>query len=257
MTTVKTITADGVTYTCPFFDAMPPLAPDERADLAADIQANGITVPVVVTDDNEVIDGHNRLEIAAELGITDVPVTVLTGLFPEQKRERAEDLNLHRRHLDRDHMQAFITGRLKADPARSNRAIAEAVNVDHKTVGRVRAELESTGEVPQLNRTRGRDGKSRTTTRKPKAVAASTPTAPRGADSGPDDGEACRPTKPFPWWPDLRYEGDRVVRLGQELKRLPKLRVSERSAGPVLELARGLRRVADQLDRQAAEGGPQ
>jgi hypothetical protein len=60
---------------------------------------------------------------------------------------------------------------LKASPGASNRQIAQQANADHKTVGKVRQEQEATGEVPQLNKTTGADGKARTTTpRKPKKV---------------------------------------------------------------------------------------
>jgi hypothetical protein len=257
MMPVKTLTANGVTYTCPFADSMEPLTPEERAALTADIRANGITYAVVVTDDNEVIDGHNRLEIATELGIADVPVKVLTELTPGQKRERAEDLNLHRRHLDRDQMRKVVARRLVADPTRSNRDIGTSVGVDDKTVGKVRAGLEATAEIPQLAATRGRDGKMRTTTRKPKAVAGPPPSAPRVADGGPDHGDARKPAKPLAWWPELKHDGVRVAAIGAELKKLSNYRKPERSPGPVLDVARRLRQVADQLERQAAEGGPQ
>jgi hypothetical protein len=35
------------------------------------------------------------------------------------------------------------------------------LGVDHKTVAPIRGELESTGEIPQLDRTVGKDGKAR------------------------------------------------------------------------------------------------
>src|SRR5262249_7158186 len=89
---MKTISFNGTAYTCPFLDAMPPLSAEERAELEADIKAHGVTVPVVVTDENEVIDGHHRLEIAAGLGLPDVPFRVLAGLTTAQKRGRAEEL---------------------------------------------------------------------------------------------------------------------------------------------------------------------
>jgi len=42
----------------------------------------------------------------------------------------------------------------------SDRAIAEHVGVDHKTVARCRREMESTGEVPQSTKRTGRDGRT-------------------------------------------------------------------------------------------------
>lgn len=50
---------------------------------------------------------------------------------------------------------------LKMRPDRSNRFLAEHVGVDNKTVGMVRGKLESTEEIPHLERLRGRDGRWR------------------------------------------------------------------------------------------------
>jgi len=43
--------------------------PTLRQRLTADIRLNGIKVPVLVTEDDEVLDGHHRLAIAAELSL--------------------------------------------------------------------------------------------------------------------------------------------------------------------------------------------
>jgi hypothetical protein len=59
-----------------------------------------------------------------------------------------------------------IAALLKASPAKSNRQVAEQAKADHKTVGAVRQELESTGEIPQLERTKGKDGKKRPASRR-------------------------------------------------------------------------------------------
>jgi hypothetical protein len=69
--------------------------------------------------------------------------------------------NIHRRHLTVEQKRELIGKLLKADPSKSDRQIAEKVNVDHKTVGSVRAEKESTGEIPQLKKTVGKDRKAR------------------------------------------------------------------------------------------------
>jgi hypothetical protein len=50
---------------------------------------------------------------------------------------------------------------LKAQTATSNRQIGIITKCDDKTDAKVRAELESTAEIPQLKKTRGRDGKAR------------------------------------------------------------------------------------------------
>jgi hypothetical protein len=55
----------------------------------------------------------------------------------------------------------LITKVLKAKPEKSNRQIATEVKASHVTVGAVRGELESTGQINQLKKTTGKDGKAR------------------------------------------------------------------------------------------------
>jgi hypothetical protein len=50
---------------------------------------------------------------------------------------------------------------LKNDPVQSDRTIAKKTGADHKTVGVVRTKLESTGEIPQLDKRAGADGRVR------------------------------------------------------------------------------------------------
>jgi hypothetical protein len=71
--------------------------------------------------------------------------------------------NIHRRHLTAEQKRELIAKLIKADPARSDRQIAETAKVDNKTVGKVREKLEATEEIPQLTETTGKDGKRRKT----------------------------------------------------------------------------------------------
>ena len=174
----RTLTVAGRPFKLPFADLMPPQSADERARLLADIRAHGVRVPVVVTENDELLDGHHRLAIAAELDLTDIPVEVKGGLTAEQKRAYAESVNLHRRHLSGDQVQAIIARHLTADPAQSDRAVAAKANVDHKTVGRARKKLVATGAVPQTTTTRGKDGRIR-------AVKKRAPSKRPGGTSGP------------------------------------------------------------------------
>ena len=245
---MKTIVFNGVTYTAPYFDVMPPLTAEERVELTADIRANGITYPVLVTEANEIIDGHNRLTIAAELGLTGVPISVLSGLTADQKRARAEDLNLHRRHLTTDQKRRIIAGRLKAAPVRSNRDIAKETATDHKTVGTVRKAMESTGEIPQLAATRGKDGRTRPTAK-----------AKPERDDRPREDDAARPaktSKPFGWWPQTGSCASSAALLAVDLRRLSKVKVSDRKPEDVLTLAKRFRRIVDELERLAATSEP-
>ena len=80
--------------------------------------------------------------------------------------------NIHRRHLTAEQKRDLIAKVLKATPDRSNRQIAETVKASHVTVGAVRATLESTGQIDQLKKTIGKDGKARKPPTKDPAVTA-------------------------------------------------------------------------------------
>jgi N6-adenosine-specific RNA methylase IME4/ParB-like chromosome segregation protein Spo0J len=83
----------------PPYQLLDPLLPEERAALRADIEKRGVMVPVEKDEAGNVLDGHNRAEIAGELGI-DYPEVVRTFKTEEEKREHVIKLNLARRHLD-------------------------------------------------------------------------------------------------------------------------------------------------------------
>ena len=72
------------TYTRRYANLLPPLSAEERADLREDVQRRGVLVPVGVDDDNNVINGIHRLEIAAEIGLAEVPVRVEAKLTEEE-----------------------------------------------------------------------------------------------------------------------------------------------------------------------------
>jgi hypothetical protein len=55
----------------------------------------------------------------------------------------------------------LVAEALKKNPKKSNRQVAQAVGVAHKTIAAVRRGLESTGEIPQLEKTTGKDGRDR------------------------------------------------------------------------------------------------
>lgn len=146
------------------FQFMPPLLPSEYAALTESIRAHGVQVPVIVDENGAIIDGHHRDMIAAELGI-DCPRDVRTNLADAEKRTLAISLNKDRRHLTREQVRALLAESVKADPQLSDREHARRVGVHHETVGTVRHNLESTGEIRQFERTVGADGKSRPATK--------------------------------------------------------------------------------------------
>lgn len=57
------------------------------AEIAASIAAFGFSNPILVNADGDIIAGHGRLAAARQLGLSDVPVIVLTGLSDLQCRQ--------------------------------------------------------------------------------------------------------------------------------------------------------------------------
>jgi len=179
----------GRTFTFRYAELMPPHDPDEMLNLRRDIAARGVLTPILVTEDGVVIDGHTRLLIARDLGLTDVPIVVKVGLTEEEARQLAVVLNVHRRHLDREQRRELIASLLKVDPTRSNAAIGADAKADRKTVEAVLQKLEGTGDIPELGVTRGKDGKDRprrNNNTTPAGKAAPAPAAPAPEAVAPD-----------------------------------------------------------------------
>lgn len=143
------------------YQLLPPLSPEDYAALEADIIARGVLVPVEYDEAGNILDGHHRVAICESLGLVDWPRFVRKGLSEEEKRAHARALNLSRRHLTSAQKREIIEAQLKETPSISSRAIAARFGVSDKTVTSVRRGLEATAEIPQLDRTEGRDGKLR------------------------------------------------------------------------------------------------
>lgn len=136
-----------------------PLTPEEFARLEADILERGVQVAIEFDEDGNVLCGNNRLAICEKHGITNYPSVIRRGLSEEEKRRHARRDNLMRRQLTRDQVNRQIQAELRDNPTQSNRAIAKTYGVHHSTVGAVRRELESGGEISHVTETVGRDGK--------------------------------------------------------------------------------------------------
>ena len=148
---------------------LPPLPPEQHEALRGNIALHGVLVPILVDGEGPVrgiIDGNLRHRIAAELGY-DCPEVVKDGLSDQEKRTLARALHLARRHLDQAGKRAIIADQLRETPGRSNRWVGKQLGVHHATVASVRADLEGTGQIIQLERTVGADGKCRPASRPP------------------------------------------------------------------------------------------
>lgn len=128
------------------YQVMPALSAEEYAALKVDIAAHGVRVPIDVDEAGDVLDGHHRQRIAAELGM-ECPSRTVSGMSEQQKREHALTVNLARRHLSTQQRRQLIAREIGRAPQRSDRDLARLVGCDHKTVGAVRRKW-STGEVP-------------------------------------------------------------------------------------------------------------
>jgi len=77
---------------------LPPLSDEEYEALKNSIQKEGLLIPIVVNEQNTIVDGHHRYKICKQLGIS---VRVVTKKFSNKLEERKFVIlsNLHRRHL--------------------------------------------------------------------------------------------------------------------------------------------------------------
>ncbi len=140
---------------------LPALTTEEYEALKSDIEQNGILVPIIRTEDGQTIDGYHREKIAAELGITDIPFRVVTGLGDEERRHMTIRLNAQRRQLTGDQKRDLIREELKKSADISNNWLAQLLGVDDKTVQSVRIEEEAAGTIEAVTLFRCKDGKRR------------------------------------------------------------------------------------------------
>jgi hypothetical protein len=154
------------------FPLMSETDPQALKELAEDIRKNGgLQQPVKLwrcrkTKDVVLLDGRNRLDALSLLGLLsadddgELIISNSDGdgwdwpLFDEETGEGddedARDLVVHRRHLTAEDKRKIIADLLKLKPESSDRAIAKTVNVDNKTVAKVRTEMERREEIPHV-----------------------------------------------------------------------------------------------------------
>src|SRR5262245_216357 len=148
----------------PAAELLPLMSPEELRELAHDINKHGLLHKIDLYEDNEtgiqyVLDGRNRLDAMELLGWDLLTVNgKLARIYQGVNiNYDGEDLvawviakNIRRRHLNHEQKRELLAELLKLDPGKSNRQIAEAASVDHKTVAAVRAEAEGRGEIPHV-----------------------------------------------------------------------------------------------------------
>jgi ParB-like chromosome segregation protein Spo0J len=138
---------------------LPQLPPDEYEILRDSIAEIGVQVPLLLTADHVLVDGHERWRAIQELEITKFPMRVVGCLTETERVQLAIKLNLERRHLSVAQRRELAARLLREDACQTDRKVASAVGCDHKTVGKLRSLLASTGEIPSSDETVGRNGK--------------------------------------------------------------------------------------------------
>jgi hypothetical protein len=150
----------------PAAELFPSMSEDELRALGEDIKKNGLTSKVVLWRDGRagpvLLDGRNRLD-AIEM-VIDRPVMVGPPSIATPKEflacnkvivldksvdpfEYVISANIHRRHLNVYERDELIAKLIKTDPTKSNRQIARIAKASHPHVGKVREQLEKTGDV--------------------------------------------------------------------------------------------------------------
>lgn len=121
----------------------------EYQALKNSIATFGVVQPVVVDEIGSVIAGQLRKRACDELGLN-CPTEVIAGLTRDEKDQLSFELDFCRKHLSISDKRRTAKFLLKSVPRNSDRLIGRVVGLDHKTVGSIRAALEATGEIPQV-----------------------------------------------------------------------------------------------------------
>jgi len=178
----------------PAADLFPMMSDDELDELGQDILKNGLRQPIVVCRTSAkqnrplmLLDGRNRLEAVARSAwpLAKKKKWIRQALVGSHQADYEDDpytyvisANIRRRHLSSEQKRELIDRLLAADPSKSDRQIAKLARADHKTVGKVRSEKQATGEIPQLEKRTGADGKTRKQPEPRQPAAVATPVDP-------------------------------------------------------------------------------
>jgi hypothetical protein len=135
--------------------AFPRMPPAEYNEFKADIAANGICVPILVSKkEDTILDGRNRVMVAHDLNLKDgeVPIEVFTG-EPEEEVGEIISRNIHRRHLSDDKRVAIVAklrGPELAREAEERKKAGQASDLGLKsTQGRTRELVAAEADVSQ------------------------------------------------------------------------------------------------------------
>jgi hypothetical protein len=192
-------------------DMFPLMSEAELRELGEDIKKNGLREPIAIYRDDvshySLLDGRNRLD-AMELVGVEFELALVKGrggrsdywdlTLPNYDgfgtptlpiNEETDDpygyvisANIYRRHLTAEQKRELIDKLLKADPTKSDRAIAKVVKASDKTVGKRRRKLEGRADIPHVKSRTDTKGRAQPAKKKiakvePKPTPAIAPTA--------------------------------------------------------------------------------
>lgn len=119
-------------------------------DLKRDIKENGVLVPLVVTQDGVIVDGHHRYKIAEELGIVDtLPVEVRTYDSESAIQAEAIGLNALRRQMSKDERNRQIV-RMR-ELGMTQRQIGDRLGLAHNRISEIESSSTSVSEVEEVD----------------------------------------------------------------------------------------------------------
>ncbi len=116
------------------YELLPPLSIDEYEALRADIELNGVRDPIIVDENGDILDGHNRARIDPN-----APRIVLTGKTEAEKKAFVYAANFARRNLSSEQkkelhkMMRSVALELKKE-GKTQEQIAAMLGVDRTTV---------------------------------------------------------------------------------------------------------------------------
>jgi len=155
----------------PAADLFPMMSESELLELGEDIKKNGQKVQIIFFSEDGptrpavLIDGRNRLDAMELVGLPihdeDGHPAFSLRFMDGDPYDLVLSLNINRRHLTSEQKRELIDKVLKAKPEQSDAAIAKQTKTSDKTVAKRRRKLESTSEIPRLEKTVGKDGKKR------------------------------------------------------------------------------------------------
>jgi hypothetical protein len=136
----------------PLADKFPRMEGKELNDLVGDIRWNGQRQPIDVYE-GKIIDGITRALVCYRLGIEPKYNVIPAGAFskPGSLEAYIASQNIHRRHLTAEQKRKIIAELLKANPEKSDRQHAKTAKVSPTHMGKVRKQLEKSGEVSTVD----------------------------------------------------------------------------------------------------------